>query len=137
MATISRDEFDRRYRTAFNILFQTDISGACVARHANSWESLEFPDMTLPGWSGDSLVFENTMKFIAPVTNLDQFVITEIESIEKFLEIEVVMRARERLDNLWVKSVLPHFKSACFDESANWCGIFDWQSDSACFYRKP
>lgn len=135
MTVISRAEFELRYLAMFNRLFLIEASGACVVRHASSWELLEFPKMTLTAWSADFETFDATLKFIAPVTDVDHFVLTEIESLKKFSETQIVLTDRSSVEELWGKSHLPHFKTACFDESANWCAIFDGDTDRADFYR--
>lgn len=122
---ISRTEFIERYQATFDKLFAFDADGVCVIREYAKWQTMKFPEMTLPGWSADVETFQRFLNFISQVTNPTRFVLAEVESVEKFTEALLVPADRLSVEKLWSRSRLPHFKTVCFDESASWCALFD------------
>lgn len=136
MTALTRSDFVTRYASTFEKIFAFNASGECVVKNLISWELLEFPELNLTGWSADPTAFQHFWEFIGAVVTPNFFVLTEIESIEKFTETHVVRVNRDDVEKLWVRSHLPHFKTACFDESMRWCALFDNQTDTASLYRK-
>ena len=137
VTSISRAEFTERYRNAFDKLFAFDEEGNCRIRVPANWELLEFEEMNLPGWSADEEIFQRFVNFISVVARPAQLVLAEVESIERFTEVRIVAAEREKIENLWNRSRLPHFKTACSDESARWCALFDNFTDKVSVCRAP
>jgi hypothetical protein len=136
MKTLNRTEFVTRYACTFEKIFAFDVAGECVVKSLMNWEVLSFPELNLTAWSADTTIFQHFLEFIGDVVTPDFLILTEVESIEKFSETQVVRAHRENVEKLWIQSHLPHFKTVCFDESTLWCALFDSRMDKASFYRK-
>src|ERR1700752_4346851 len=118
LTSMSRAEFVERYRHIFDKLFTFDEDSNCHIQVPANWECLEFDDLNLHGWSADEETFRPLMNFISVVAKPVHLVLVEVESLERFTEAWIVVARRERIDGLWNRSHLPHFKTACFDDSA-------------------
>ena len=134
--SISRIEFIKYYGDEFDKLFIFNEDGDCVIKEYANWDFIVFQCMPLPGWSADAETFKQFFDFISVVTRPKQFVLVEVESIERFTEVRVVLADRIEVEKLWFQSRLPHFRTACFDETGLWCALFDNLTDNVNVYRK-
>lgn len=134
--SLTRNEFVARYGSTFEKIFSFDCDGKCGVKNLVEWELLYFPELNLPSWSANPQIFEHFLEFIRAVETPDFLVLTEVESTENFTLTHVVRANRIEVEKLWIGSHLPHFNTACFDESANWCALFDNQTDTMVLYRK-
>jgi hypothetical protein len=134
---VLRALFVQEFQGLFDALFEFDFDGACVARHRREWELFDCGEMRLMAWSYDLPLFEETLRFVYRTKTPERFVLTEVETLERFTESYLVSPDGEALRDSWYYSTLPHFLTAMFDRSGTWCALFDNDNDHAKFYRRP
>lgn len=132
---ISRAEFMSRFGIIFDKLYNFNEEGECVIKAHENSEYMEFCSMPLSGWLADSKTFQCFLDFISTVVTPKCFIFVEVGTLTRFTEARVVRANQIEIEKMLYRSLLPHFDTACFDESARWCALFDNNRDKVVICR--